>query len=93
MKEGIKFDAEKPRWDLLPLAPMKEVVDVLTIGAAKYAPENWRFVQPFDDRYYAGAMRHITDWRLGEKIDSETNKSHLAHAICCLLFLMEGPAR
>jgi hypothetical protein len=24
----------------------------------------------------------------GEKLDAETGKNHLAHAVCCLLFLL-----
>jgi len=27
-------------------------------------------------------------WRQGEHFDEESHASHLAHAVCCLLFLM-----
>ena len=33
--------------------------------------------------------RHIFAWWGGEDKDPETGFSHLAHAACCLLFLME----
>lgn len=86
---GRKDDAEKPRWDLLPWIGTGHVVDVLTYGAKKYAPENWRKVEGWRWRYFTAAMRHLTKWRLGEKIDPESGCPHLAHAACCILFLLE----
>ena len=40
------------------------------------------------ERYYDAAMRHLYAWFNGEPKDIETGESHLAHAICCLLFLL-----
>lgn len=85
---GVKHDKEKPRWDLLPLAEISEVVDVMTYGAKKYSEYNWQKVDRPNARYTAAAMRHIVAWSLGEKKDPESGKHHLAHAICCLLFLI-----
>ena len=88
--EGVKYDNDKLRWDLLPMAPVEEVVKVLTYGAKKYDDENWRKVDNQRSRYYAAAMRHIVAWWQGEKRDPERGYHHLAHAICCLIFLIEG---
>ena len=88
MKEGIKFDCEKPRWDLLQYEEVEAVVRVLTNGAKKYADDNWKKVEPYDKRYFAAAMRHIVAWNKGEILDDEDKEPHLAHAICCLLFIM-----
>ena len=85
---GRKDDKAKPRWDLLPVGPVREVVDVLTLGAEKYADNNWQIVPNSRCRYYAAALRHLTAWWEGERHDPETGKSHLAHAACCLLFLL-----
>lgn len=85
---GIKFDNGKPRWSLLPFKALAEVVDVLTYGARKYAPDNWKKVPDARTRYVDAALRHFTAYINGEKNDSETKMSHLAHAICCLLFLL-----
>lgn len=92
-KLGRKFDAGKLRFSLLPLRPLRKVLEVLEYGAKKYAPNNWKHVEGAHDRYYDAAMRHLTDWREAHEegasvADAETGVSHLAHAICCLLFLM-----
>jgi hypothetical protein len=90
---GDKHDDGKARWDLVPDAPLRAVVMVLTYGAKKYAPEGWRQVSEPRRRYYAAAMRHLDAWRGGEILDTESGLPHLAHAACCLLFLLgfEGP--
>ena len=85
--KGQKFDNKKLRWDLLPVEAMIDVVRVLTYGARKYADNNWKKVENPHDRYYAASIRHITRWRAGYKKDKETGRSHLTHAICCLIFL------
>lgn len=85
---GIKYDKEKSRWDLLPWKQLSDVVDILTFGAKKYSDDNWKNINNHKQRYFSAAMRHLTAWFCGEKNDSESGKSHLAHVICCLLFLM-----
>lgn len=85
---GKKFDEGKPRYDLLPVASIREVVRVLTKGSEKYDDHNWRkgFIW---SRPYAAAQRHLNAWWDGENLDVEWGISHLAHAICNLLFLLE----
>jgi len=61
---------------------------VLTYGSIKYEDNNWMHVNPPKDRYFSAMIRHITAWKGGERIDKESGLSHLAHAGCCLLFLM-----
>jgi hypothetical protein len=87
-RTGRKDDEEKPRWDLLPLGPVEEVVRVLTFGAKKYADDNWQIVPNARRRYFAAAMRHLVAWMTGQRTDPETGYSHLAHSACCLLFLI-----
>lgn len=87
MTEGRKDDAGKTRWDLVPWEVMDEVARVLTKGAEKYGDDNWRAVMDWNSRYFAAALRHILAWKSGQHADTETGESHLAHAICCLLFL------
>lgn len=87
-KTGRKDDSNKRRYSLLPTGTVNQVVDVLEAGATKYEVANWQQVPDARTRYYDASMRHIDAWWNGELTDSETNLPHLAHAICCLLFLM-----
>lgn len=87
-KLGIKFDGQKLRWDLLPYREVEQVVDILTYGAEKYADGNWMQVPENRKRYFAAAMRHLTKWFMGERLDEESGRNHLAHALCCILFLL-----
>ena len=89
MSEGIKYDSAKPKMNLLPPKAILEVAKVLTFGAEKYDAENWRKLDDLQNRYTAGALRHIFAHMDGEELDPETNLSHLAHALCCLLFKLE----
>ena len=86
--EGKKYDTGKPLWHLLPYQEVAKVVDVLTYGANKYGPNNWQHVLDGKNRYFAAAMRHIVAWERGEFVDDESKLPHLAHAACCLLFIM-----
>lgn len=80
--------AEKTRYDLVPMAAIGQIADVLTHGAAKYGANNWARGTEWS-RYYAAAMRHLAAFWSGEDTDSESGLSHLAHAGCCLVFLLE----
>ena len=84
---GVKHDDAKPRWSLLPWAQVERVVDVLTFGARKYEVDNWKRVPNARVRYFNAAMRHLLAWHRGERNDSESGLPHIAHAVCCLLFL------
>ncbi len=86
--EGRKDDSSKLRYSLLPVGTVNQVVQVLEFGSKKYADNNWQKVPNARTRYYDAAIRHIDAWWNGEKSDSETGLHHLAHAICCLMFLM-----
>lgn len=92
-KPGTKLDAGKLQWSLLPLRLLEPVVRVLMFGARKYAPDNWKHVPDALDRYYDATIRHVTSWQDGERTDPETGESHLAHAICCLLFMLWHEAK
>ncbi len=87
MPTGMKFDKEKLRWDLLDLKAIEGIVKVLTYGAKKYAPHNWKKVKNGEDRYYAALMRHLTVYRDGEKMD-ESGLTHLEHVGCNIMFLL-----
>ena len=88
MSAGLKYDSEKPRWNLLPLATIEQVVKVMTFGAKKYGPNNWQELEDAQGRYSAALMRHLTQWQSGQKIDKESGLPHLAHVCTNAVFLL-----
>lgn len=88
MSEGKKYDAGKLRYDLLDTPALKALVEVITFGAAKYGPNNWRGLEDAESRYYAALMRHLEAWRAGEAIDPESGLHHVAHVCCNAHFLL-----
>lgn len=84
---GVKFDHGKLRYDLVSVPALEEIIKVLGFGATKYAPRNWEKGIEYC-RVYAALQRHINAWFQGEALDPETGISHLAHAGCCLMFLL-----
>ena len=86
---GRKFDGGKLEYGLTPPLALKAVVDVLTFGAQKYERDNWKHVPDSKRRYFDAAQRHMWAWKEGEQIDPESGRHHLAHALCCLMFLYE----
>lgn len=86
---GRKFDGGKLQYGLLPPNALEATVDILTFGAEKYEPDNWKWVPDAKRRYFDALQRHLWAWKKGEQNDQETGKNHLAHALCCLMFLYE----
>ena len=85
--EGQKFDTDKLRYELLPPELLEETARVLTFGAVKYADRNWELGMKWS-RPFGALMRHMWAWWRGEDTDPETGYSHLAHAACCIAFLV-----
>lgn len=86
-RPGQKYDAGKPPMDLLDGLALEEVGRVLDFGATKYSPDNWR-AGICKGRLLAAAIRHIYASVRGERKDPESGLSHLAHAMCCLMFAL-----
>lgn len=85
---GVKHDQGKPRMSLLSTPALTELAKVLTYGEKKYAAHNWRGGLAYS-RVMDAVMRHLLAYNGGEKIDPESGLSHLAHAMCGLMFLIE----
>jgi hypothetical protein len=86
---GRKFDGGKLEYGLLPPLALEETVKVLTFGAQKYERDNWQKVPDAKRRYFDALQRHVWAWKQGEQTDPESGIHHLAHAMCCLMFLYE----
>ncbi len=88
---GIKHDSGKPPLSLIPTSSLTAIAEVLAFGASKYSAHNWRKGISYS-RLVDAAMRHLTEWKESDSIsrlDAESNLSHLAHAACCIAFLLE----
>jgi len=84
---ATKYDSDKPRMELLDSYAMEQLAKVLTFGAKKYAAHNWR-KGISKSRLIAAALRHIFAYLGGTDKDEETGLSHIAHAMCCCMFLL-----
>jgi hypothetical protein len=91
-KAGVKFDANKARYDLIPPEGPLAVATILDYGAKKYAARNWE--QGMDwSRPYSAIHRHLAAWWGGENNDPDTGKSHLWHVATNVFFLIAFEAR
>ena len=86
---GVKDDANKLRYDLIPTSAITGLAEVLTMEARKYTPNGWRNVPDGIERYYAALYRHLLAWRNGEQIDPESGLHHLKHVMINVAFLLE----
>lgn len=85
---AVKYDGGKPAFALISPIALEEIAKVMGYGATKYADHNWRAGFKWS-RVASAALRHIFAWLRGEDKDKETGLSHLAHAACCICFLLE----
>jgi len=93
--KGKKYDIGKVRWDLLHWDTIEGEAKVLTYGAVKYDPDNWKLVLRGPGgrrRYFSAMMRHLyASMRKGvidpTILDPESGLPHVYHARCCLMFL------
>lgn len=91
-KGGVKFDAGKPRMDLLPMDALMAVAQVLTYGAIKYDDWNWAKGMR-RGRLVAAMLRHVVADAMGEAYDEESGLPHTWHLGCCALMLISADAR
>ena len=90
--EGKKYDAGKPRMDLLDPYAIEQLAKVLTFGAKKYDPWNWSKGIVYS-RLIGAALRHLFEFMRGVDIDPESGLPHLSHAFCNIMFLLSMTKR
>jgi len=88
VQAAVKYDSDKPRFDLLPPNAVVELVKVYSMGAAKYSDRNWEKGMNYG-RLFAACMRHLFAFWLGEDKDKESGLHHLAHAAFSCLAIVE----
>jgi len=87
-KVGVKFDAFKLRFDLIPMRPLFELAKVYTLGCIKYDDRNWEKGLSWC-RVFAAILRHLFAWFLGQRNDPKDGQPHLASAAWGCFALME----
>ena len=87
VEEFMKFDSGKLRYNLIPPLMTKALASVLTYGAKKYKPDNWKKVDSVD-RYWDALYRHLEARRDGEMFDKESKLPHLWHAMANIGFIL-----
>ena len=89
-EQAVKHDKGKIRMELLPPYALEEIAKVFTHGAEKYEDFNYLKGNGLDlNRLYGACLRHLNSWKKGELNDKESNYSHISHAACCLMMILE----
>lgn len=89
MSKWKKNDKGKPDLAMLAWLPLEQLITIAHVmehGAHKYSRDNWKGGN--FTRYASACLRHIFARLKGERLDPESGLPHLAHAACCILFLM-----
>ena len=74
----IKHDKGKPMISLIEPKFIEGLAEVMTQGATKYGRDNWQECKE-PHRYLDALLRHTLKYWDGEKVDTESGKSHLYH--------------
>ena len=85
---GLRYNAGKRRYDLLPTRAIEALADVMTKGSLKYAPRNWEKGMSWTS-VVASLKRHLAAFEKSEDFDPETGLLHMAHVMCNAAFLVE----
>lgn len=84
---GTKYDSGKAPLSLIDRHALEDIAQVLAFGAKKYDAHNWRKGIQYS-RLLDAALRHLYAFADGEDTDPESGLSHVAHAGCCIVFLL-----
>ena len=87
IEPGAKFDAGKPRMDLIPPEVLAALGHIMRYGVDKYGARNWEKGMSWG-RVFAACMRHLWAWWGGEEYDDESGMPHLWHALWCVSVLV-----
>ena len=81
---GAKRRDQKPRFDLIPFEFLESVASVLSSGAVKYGPYNWKRGQKdFFLDAWNHAFTHLEKFKEGD-----ASEDHLAHLACNVAFMI-----
>lgn len=92
VRQAVKNDItdKKVMMQLMPPDAMEKIAEVFTHGAEKY--ESWNYLEGdgIELTRLKGALdRHMNEWMKGNDIDPDSGKTHLAHAGCCVMMMLQ----
>ncbi len=84
--QGLKYDKDKLRMDLIPPIAFEALGRILTYGADKYTDNSWQGIEP--ERYRAALLRHFVAYlKDPDGVDEESGLKHIEHCFCNAMFL------
>lgn len=71
-------DEGKPRYDLIPILPLRRLAELYARGAVKYGPSNWMKANSDEElqRFKASAFRHLV-----QALDGDRDEDHWSGAV------------
>ena len=91
---GLRYNAGKLRYDLLPVDAIRELTKVMTMGAEKYEARNWEKGFKWMEDCFGSLQRHAQAFAGGEDRDAESGQLHMAHvmwnAMALVAFQLRG---
>lgn len=88
MARGLRYNQNKNQMQLIPEYPLEQIGKVMTKGALKYAPNNWRKGMPWSE-VEGSLQRHLALYKSGEDFDKESGVYHMAHVAVNAMFLVD----
>lgn len=84
---GARFNEGKPRYDLIPPAPIKALAIHYGMGSKKYEARNWEKGLSFADTLRA-LESHMTEYKLGHRFDVEDPKmpGYIPHHLIAVIW-------
>ena len=91
MNKALRYNAGKLKWSLIDFKSLEPMIEVLEFGAQKYSANNWK-KGLLTSEICESMIRHLVEYMSGNKIDSESGKSHIGHILCNAMLLshMDG---
>lgn len=86
-KESYRLDQDKPQMSLIDPWAAEGLAKVLTFGARKYNPWNWKKTGFQYSRTLDSLHRHLAAFERGEDIDPESRLPHIDHLGANWMFL------
>ena len=81
-----RYNAGKPRFDLIPLQALVNAAKVFEFGEGKYGRNNWTRGMEWS-KMIASLVRHIAAFQAGEDMDMESGHSHVGAILCNAIML------